>query len=413
MELDGVAQPASVDIEQLHGADVVVGVLAAHGNGDAAATAALIREAETLTQRRAVLVVNNGTTGARLEQDQSSLPILYCNLGQAESGQAWLQTTFESYHALFDVSSRIGARACGVIASDLHAVTARWFDSLLGPSLELGFDLVAPNYARHKWEGLLNRSILSPLNRALYGKRIQNPMGPDFGLSGKLLDSVMEDRARIRHANPTQTFVPIVSAAVRGNFQVCQSNLGARPHLPGDLMNLSTLLAEILDPIFFDMDRNAAVWQRVRGSQPVPLFGDPAPAPEPSAPVDVHRLIDSFHLGVTSLQDVWGLVLPPTTLFEIRKMTRLLPEKFHMPDELWAGIVYDFALAHRMRTISRDHLLRSFTPLYLGWIASYATEMETADPAMVEERFERLARAYETGKPYLVSRWRWPDRFNP
>jgi hypothetical protein len=84
-----------------------------------------------------------------------------------------------------------------------------------------------------------------------------------------------------------------------------------------------------------------------------------------------------------------------------------------MPDELWVGVVYDFALAHRIRTISRDHLLRSFTPLYLGWIASYAIEMENADPAMVEERLERLAHAYETGKPYLVSRWRWPDRFNP
>jgi hypothetical protein len=413
VELDGVAQPAPVDIEQLHGADVVVGVLAAHQNGEATATADLLRGAETLTQRRTVLVVNNGTTGTRLEQEESSLPILYCNLGQPESGQAWLRTTFESYQTLFDVSSRIGARVCGVIASDLHGVTPQWFDSLLGPPLELGFDLVAPQYARHKWEGLLNRSILSPLNRALYGKRIQNPMGPDFGLSGKLLHWVLDDRARLRNANPTQNFVPIVSAAVRGNFQVCQSNLAARPQLPADWMNLSSLLAQILDPLFFDMDRNAAIWQRVRGSQPVPLFGDPAPAPEPSTPVDVNRLLDSFQLGVNSLQDIWGLVLPPTSLFEIRKMTRLLPGKFRMPDELWVGIVYDFALAHRMRTISRDHLLRSFTPLYLGWIASYATEMEAADPAMVEERFERLAKAYEAGKPYLVSRWRWPDRFNP
>jgi hypothetical protein len=238
-------------------------------------------------------------------------------------------------------------------------------------------------------------------------------MGPDFGISGKLLQWVLEDRARIRHANPTQTFVPIVSAAIRGNFQACQTNLGARPQLPSDWMNLSTLIAEILDPIFFDMERNAAAWQRVRGSQTLPMFGDPAPVPEPASAVDVGRLLDSFQLGVSSLQDVWGLVLPPTSLFEIRKLTRLLPEKFHMPDELWVGIVYDFALAHRIRTISRDHLLRSFTPLYLGWIASYAIEMENADPAMVEERLERLAHAYETGKPYLVSRWRWPDRFNP
>jgi glucosylglycerate synthase len=31
----------------------------------------------------------------------------------------------------------------------------------------------------------------------------------------------------------------------------------------------------------------------------------------------------------------------------------------------------------------------------------------------VQKRLERLCVAYENGKPYLLSRWRWPDRFNP
>jgi hypothetical protein len=84
-----------------------------------------------------------------------------------------------------------------------------------------------------------------------------------------------------------------------------------------------------------------------------------------------------------------------------------------MPDELWVRVVYDFALAHRLRTINRDHLLRSMTPLYLGWVSSHAREVANADAATIEERLTRLALAYEAGKWYLVSRWRWPDRFNP
>src|SRR6266478_6087424 len=90
-----------------------------------------------------------------------------------------------------------------------------------------------------------------------------------------------------------------------------------------------------------------------------------------------------------------GRVLPPATLFELRKLSRLASERVHMPDELWARIVYDFALAHRTRTINRDHLLRSLTPLYLAWVVSYAREVETAGAAMVEQRIERLAVAYE------------------
>jgi hypothetical protein len=76
-------------------------------------------------------------------------------------------------------------------------------------------------------------------------------------------------------------------------------------------------------------------------------------------------------------------------------------------------IVYDFALAYRLRTMNRTHLLGALTPLYLGWVASHIHETRLPDALETEARAERLARAFEEGKPYLVRRWRWPDRFNP
>jgi hypothetical protein len=161
------------------------------------------------------------------------------------------------------------------------------------------------------------------------------------------------------------------------------------------------------------MERNAACWQRIRGSVPVPAIGDPVFVSEDTGNVDISRMVESFQLGNRELQEIWGLVLPPATLFELRKLLRSSLEQFHMPDELWVRIVYDFALAHRLRTISRDHLLKSMTPLYLGWVASYARELQTLGSSALEQRLERLSLAYEGGKPYLVSRWRWPDRFSP
>ncbi len=53
------------------------------------------------------------------------------------------------------------------------------------------------------------------------------------------------------------------------------------------------------------------------------------------------------------------------------------------------------------------------TPVYLAWVASYALEVQDAAPRQVEERLERLCLAFETQKPYILSRWRSPDRFNP
>jgi hypothetical protein len=88
-------------------------------------------------------------------------------------------------------------------------------------------------------------------------------------------------------------------------------------------------------------------------------------------------------------------------------------EQFRMPDDLWVRIVFDFALGHHLRIINRDHLLKSMTPLYLAWVASYAQGLASAGAATLDQTLERLSDAYESGKPYLVSRWRWPDRFNP
>jgi hypothetical protein len=203
--------------------------------------------------------------------------------------------------------------------------------------------------------------------------------------------------------------------AICDNLQICQVHVGSRLYPPTDWMNMSSLMAQVLGPIFLEMERGAACWQRTRGSVSAPACGEPvAPSEETGTPeININRMVETFQLGVRDLQEIWGLVLPPTTLFELRKLSRLTPEQFNMPDELWARIVYDFALAHRLRTINRDHLLRSMTPLYLAWVGSHAREAQTAGTAAVEQRIERLALAYEAAKPYLISRWRWPDRFNP
>ncbi len=82
-------------------------------------------------------------------------------------------------------------------------------------------------------------------------------------------------------------------------------------------------------------------------------------------------------------------------------------------DGLWARVVYDFALGHRQRVMDRGQLLRSLTPIYLGWLAGFVAECGGQGPEAVEARVERLCLAFEAEKPYLISRWRWPDRFNP
>jgi hypothetical protein len=238
-------------------------------------------------------------------------------------------------------------------------------------------------------------------------------MGPDLGVSQRLVQRVLGARdggsASSNRRHPLASLTPV---ALCENLQVIEVHFAARIYPPTDWTNMSSVLADVLTPVFLDMEQNAPCWQRTRASVAVSAIGEPLPVSQDKGAVDISRMVETFQLGNRELQEIWGSVLPPSTLLELRKLSRLPSEQFRMPDELWVRIVYDFALAHRLRTISRDHLLRSMTPLYLAWVASYAHDLQTS-AVSPERRLERLSLAYEGDKPYLVSRWRWPDRFNP
>ncbi len=86
---------------------------------------------------------------------------------------------------------KLGARACCFVASEMERATPQWICQLLHPLLESDCDLVVPFYAPRKLQGLLNSSIIYPLTRCLYGKRIRNPFGPDIGVSRKLAQKIL------------------------------------------------------------------------------------------------------------------------------------------------------------------------------------------------------------------------------
>jgi hypothetical protein len=106
-------------------------------------------------------------------------------------------------------------------------------------------------------------------------------------------------------------------------------------------------------------------------------------------------------------------VLPPATLLGLQQCAlRPFPEGI-FPDELWARVVFDFAVAYLVRSVERGQLLRSLAPLYLGWLAGLAHAAGTLDGHAFEARVETVGAAFEREKRYLVARWRWPDEFNP
>lgn len=299
------------------------------------------------------------------------------------------------------------SRACMVIYGDLAGLEAEPVRAFVEPVVKGGIDLVMPVYPVSKHDGLINKSILAPMSRALYGKRVRWPLAADYCAGAKMLEKLASDGARAQRE--ADLLWPSNVVAMNGG-QINQAALKVRHAPPADGLDLNAVLQELVGSLFEEAEACAAQWQRARASQPATRQGEPCPPVESGEPVDTGPMVESFVIGSRNLEEVWRLVMPPATVLELKRLARLEPEQFRMPDALWARIIYDFALAHRMRRVSRTHVLGALTPLYLGWVASYVQEVAGATALEAERRVDQLGKVFEEQKPYFVSRWRWPER---
>ncbi len=345
---------------------------------------------------------------------EEGVDLLSYPLPTAEGTTSPWAHTAAAQTALLAIAGDSQAGAVVLLHPDLGALAPGSLMQLAGPVLSRQADLVMASYTQAPFDSLLNGSILAPLTRALYGRRVRFPLAPDLAVSPRL-GARLAMSAHNRSTGATPVLWPSMVAASL-DAPVTEAALGIQHPSPAGGVDLSTAISQLVGSVFAEMEAHAPLWQRVRASQQSParpVIGTPETASAAAAGIDTAPMIKSFLLGSRSLQDVWGLVLPPVSLLDLKRLTLLSAERFRMPDELWVRIIYDFALGYRQRTINRTHLLGALTPLYLGWVASLVTEAGSEPDFHMETRLERLARAFEEGKPYLVRRWRWPDRFNP
>lgn len=346
-----------------------------------------------------------GDTGALEEvqyvlQPSDALELPYHGLpGRARALQAILTEAYTRQ-----------AHACLVLDARSSASSADWLpalDRLVSGAL----DFVAPVYRRHPATAGLLHGLIAPVFRALYGVRLVPPLAGEFGCSRRLIEAVLEQPVWDTDTSQRTIDLWLSAAAVTGGFQLGEVNAGSRPGDERADIDVATTIAQIVGALFSDMEGRAPVWQRIRTSRTVPQIGE---RHLPEAPeIDAAALVESFRLGHGALEEVWSEVLPPIAILQWRRLAAQPADGFRVDDALWARTIYDFAMGHRLRVIARDHLLRSLTPLYLAWLASFVLQVRHTGAAEAEARVERLALAFETEKPYLISQWRWPERFRP
>jgi glycosyltransferase involved in cell wall biosynthesis len=314
-----------------------------------------------------------------------------------------------AFRLVFQLAQELEAKACAVVDSDLRSITPEWIDLLIRPVLFAGYDFVAPYYHRHKYDGTITNSIVYPLTRMLYGARIRQPIGGEFGISARLLSRYLERDDWETDVARFGIDIWMTTIAVAEQFRVCQSFLGAKLHDAKDPgSDLAAMLQQVTGSVFQLMKEYEDVWKSVSGSTPVELFGFRYDVGVDPVSVNYERMIVKFVQGCSDLREIWPLALAPSTHAELQQLAKdsqAGSDRFKLNDDLWVRTVIDYCCAWQRHPLERSFLLSSFTPLYLARVASFVLETQTMVSSEVEKRIESLCFEFEKLKPYLITCW--------
>lgn len=343
------------------------------------------------------------------ETAKSSYPDLHI-VTVTSTMSSWTVTAAD-YAGALQIAEEYKAGAVMMLGPECDSLSLEGLHSLAGTIAAGNVDLAVSRYDLPPRAGLVNSAILYPVSRALFASGVRFPLAVDLGLSLRMAERLSNAAHRFVNVNQGGALLWPVSEAAMAGYTIREVEVGPRAIPQPAEPDLNVILPLVTGSLFAEVEAKAAFWQRPRPAPPERVRRV-APQISPSdGATDIAPMLQAFRLAYSNLQEIWSLVLPPNSLLGLKRLSLTDGAAFRMPDSLWARIVYDFLLAYRLRTINRGHLLGALIPLYLAWVASHINI--TAAEAEPEQHVESVAAAFATEKPYLVARWRWPDRFNP
>jgi len=313
-----------------------------------------------------------------------------------------------NFRNLFQKAVDLGAHAIIVVDADLRSITPRWIKNLGEPLLQ-DYGYVAPIYVRHKYDGTITNHLAYPVTRALYGRRVRQPIGGDFGFSGKMARIYLESDLWDDYVSFFGVDIWMTTLAINSAFPVAQAFLGGpKIHRAKDpAASLGPMFTHVISSMFRLMEPYCDTWKEVQWSKPTPIFGFGLGETDMPPPVQVNEelLYGQFTDGFRKNEAVYRQVFQEDVFGKVQEIAGLSYDQFELPPNLWAKIVFDFALAYHRFDADRDRLVESFVPLYYGRTGSYVRSTQGIQLRAVEDYIEEQCLVFEETKPYLVDRW--------
>jgi hypothetical protein len=306
---------------------------------------------------------------------------------------------------IFELAKQLDCIGVAMVDSDLRSITPEWIELLLSPLIE-GIGFVAPRYVRFKYDGTITNQVTYPFTQALYGVKIRQPIGGDFGLSKKLVDIMLE--SPLWKTSYTPRFgidISITHTALAHNLSVVETLLGVKVHDVKDpAKHLAPMFRQVVGALFTCMNLYYNRWREVATIKEVKLvkgkikFGEPEPFY-----VDYKSAFKVFEEGFQQQLSIIKSILPNELL---KALKRSVKDKVALTANEWAMISFHFASAFNFKNeIEKESVLEAYRICWIGKVAHFVKDTIDLSNDEAEARISSEAEVFMKEKPYLLTIW--------
>jgi glycosyltransferase involved in cell wall biosynthesis len=355
---------------------------------------------------RSVIAVVDGGSSDETMQIAASRP-LPSSVRRIVTTYQGIQGKGSAVRAIFEVARVTGARACIVLEADLVSLSRAWIQKLASPILSAQYDFAIPAYAQPLVESAVNDILAYPLTRLLYGAEVRYPMAGDFAISRDFALKAHERDVWETDVARHGIDIWLSTLAINENIRTCQVPLGTKlEHKREAAVAFDPGFVQSVGTLFRMMEIYRRRWPETGPLRTIPFCGeDTVPGDmRLTGEITIDMLNDAFQSSTRRYRRFWRNIMTPSNMDAVVELFNKPRGATHFPPELWARVVFDFAVVYNKGENDPDKVAAGLLPLYYARIATILRETNAKLDA-VEKAVQAQAKCFVDQKPYLLRRW--------
>ncbi|MEM0054339.1 MAG: glycosyltransferase [Nitrososphaeria archaeon] len=358
---------------------------------------------EHFPKMKGIIVVSDGNSTDKTREiaEEVSLPK---NVDKIVTTYPGIPGKGSAIKLILQIAEKLNCKALALIDADLRSITSEWIRLLIQPVFE-GVHFVAPRYSRYKYDGTITNQVAYPFTLTLFGYKIRQPIGGDFGLSNDLVKLLIQTPLWNTEFVPRFGIdITITFTALANNMKVGEAFLGAKVHDVKDpAAHLGPMFKQVVGALFDNACLYDSIWRNITHVIEPKIFKGKIEEKKPQPfNVNIKVMEETFVNGFNDKKEMLKNILSEQIFERLNNSVK----ECRISVEDWAKISFHFLRYYRYCSKNlKEEILETYKICWLGRVATFVKETLDMQDEEAEEKVNKEALNFMKLKPYLLSIW--------